>query len=532
MVAGMKRVIKQAIRIIKTRNHSCIFMLFFLLFCLESRLSLDGYELEFFLSAMNIYHGNGPALAPGFKGCPGIPDTTGTPVFPRQNFLQSYLSVPLYAIGAYFWGEQPTIPGREGTYWDLPWGPLIIVSMLNPLLSAGIVIFVFLLLKYFEPARTSHIRSAVLFGLTTMIWPYAGLGLEVVQTFFLTATVWSILTFQATNRISYIFLSTIYMMVLINCKKSSIIFLIPLSVYLTILIIRRFRLRTSHAIIIFSVFAIIAALFMTITLSIKLSHDPHYWAHIISRVRDTGFPSIDIVFGLTISPSEGLFIFNPLLFFAISGWMVFWKKHRGESILFGSLVIVLMIAIWRLPYLLIDEEWGPRYLHAILPFLWIMGNTGLFRERTGGAKTWFTILLILSIYIQLSGSLFLGFKVMDAVINLPVADYTIATFTPSLSQIYLASYFFKSTIHRYLTGSSLDFTHISFNAYSGLGAIPNVHVLNLKTYDHPVGALFTIRWVLGEMGYHVWPEPLILLTTLSLIGIIIFLLFRLSRPYI
>jgi len=74
-----------------------LFFLFFSLFFLGTRYNLDGYELEYVLSAMNIYHGGGPELAPGYHDLPGIKDTNlDRPVYPRQNFLQAYLSVPFY----------------------------------------------------------------------------------------------------------------------------------------------------------------------------------------------------------------------------------------------------------------------------------------------------------------------------------------------------------------------------------------------------------------------------------------------------
>ncbi len=108
--------------------------------------------------------------------------TEETVIYPRQNILQTYLSVPFYAVGALLFGEQPTLPDKTG-YWKLPWGPVTCVSMLNPMLAALLAVLV---ATHFEGSRSVaapyHRIVAVLFGITSMNWHYGALGMEVVQT--------------------------------------------------------------------------------------------------------------------------------------------------------------------------------------------------------------------------------------------------------------------------------------------------------------------------------------------------------------
>jgi len=483
-----------------------IFVLFTGLFCLGTRFNLDGYELEYVLSARNILHHGSPALATGFSGLPGIHDTTGDkPVYPRQNYLQSYISLPFYAIGAFLFGEGPTIPGQGG-FWDLPWGPVATVALVNPIVSAGTVLLVFLIIGEFGINRRRSAYFSVLFGLTTMIWPYAGLGMEPFQTFVLTLAVFAAIRYKNTLYNRYLVLALVSILLLPACKKYGVIFMPPVLISLLISLngkygFRNWKFPAIIGLTFLSGLAIVTAGWMH-----RLSTEPDYLKHLFSRFEGTGFPSIDVVYGLLISPGEGLFPFNPILIFGVAGWILFFQKHRHEAILFGGLAGILLVAIWRLPYLLIDEEWGPRYLHTILPLLFIAGYESILKPRKGLVKTLFICVVILSMGIQILGVLFLGFSMLDAGIQMGTEDMNTMVFTPSVSQIAIAGKCLVSTINRYINQYSLIIEHRVYRNYSGLGGESRIQLKSLRGFDQPAGALYTARWVLGEVGYNVWPE--------------------------
>lgn len=511
-----------------------IFILFFILYLLGTRYNLGGYELEYVLSAMNVFHGKGPSMAPGFEGCPGVfyfgsgPENT---TFPRQNLLQTYLSVPFYALGAVLLGEKPTIPER-GLFWELPWGPLLTVAFLNPLLSAGIVVLVILISLDFGIAPPHHYRLGILTGLSTMLWPYAGIGMEVIQTFFLMLTIWIVLRFQRTGKMRYLMLAALCMILLPNCKKYSFIFLIPIFLYLISGIPNRsgFSCKMCMESFIFASVSVIGGLSIcAVSLGFKMYSDPGYLEHLLEKLHSQGPPLVDMLMGLTLSPSEGLFVFNPILIFAVAGWRDFSRQYRREAILFITITVILLAALSRIPYLLIDEEWGPRYLHMLIPLLMVAGASTLLKERKGIAKFFFILILVVSIAFQMIGTLFLGYKVLDSMVAMGIPDFTATVFTPSLSQLYVTGLCFVSTIHRYVTYESLDLEHTLYKLYCGGISPEEKMTINLSTYDQPVGGLFTARWVLAEKGFNVWPESWMFIITLILMIVIAGGLFYLSR---
>ncbi|MCD4653197.1 hypothetical protein K8T06_04620 [bacterium] len=507
-----------------------IFLLLFVLYLTGTRFCMDGYELEYVLSAMNVYNGNGPSMAAGFEGCPGISDTTGDkPIYPRQNLLQTYLSVPFYAVGALLFGEEPTISDR-GKYWDLPWGPVVLISLMNPLLAALTAILVALIALNLGISSPNHYCLALLFGLSTMMWHYAGLGMEVLQTAVLTATVWGAIRFRFTGKLKFLIITLILILALPNCKKHSAIFVLPLLIYLIWSIYRHSPEKANRIVLAVSTVGLLGTLIMMGSMIMRFRADPNLFSHLLGSLLSGGFKSIDLIFGLTLSPGEGLLVFNPLLWFAIPAWGVFYRKHKAEALLFMGLSGILLIVLWRIPYVLIDEEWGPRYLLVILPLMFVAGASGILKRRTRTMKTIFIVVLIISILINWVSSLYLGFKVLDAALSMGISDYFSLVFTPSLSQIWLALTCFISHLNWIFTGHHLELTHKEFSGYTGIGGQNVILRQDLDSYDYPSGGVFVIRWVLSESGIHFLTPKLALLfkllTDFILLGLASIFLFR------
>ena len=498
------------------RRLVAIFFLLFSLYFLNTRFSLDGYELEYVLSAMNVFHGNGPALAPGFTNCPGIAATDGDQlVYPRQNLIQTYLSVPFYAVGAFIFGEAPTIPGRGG-YWNLPWGPVMTVSMLNPLLAALLAILVALLARDLGIQPPGNYVVAVLYGITSMNWHYAALGMEVVQTSVMMSAIWAAVRFRRTGKIPWLILASTLVFVLPNCKKISFIFILPIIGYLIWSIFQLHVKIARHALSIIGIGMIAGCVAMTWSMFSRFHSDPNLFPHFLRMYLDTGQNKLDLIFGLILSPGEGLLVFNPLIWFALPAWPDFYRKFRSEAVMFMGLAVILIIMLLVIPYVLIDEEWGPRYLFPLLPLFYIIGSRGFLKKRTGSMKKVFIFILILSIAIQWLSSMYLGFKMLDIPLSMGVSDYLITAFIPSMSQIWLAATCFVSHLHHLARGESLIFEHREYSTYIGLGGFYKVLRQDLDSFDYPSGGLFTVRWVLSEKGVHGLSPWMALILKLSL----------------
>lgn len=488
------------------RRMVALFLLLFGLYYSGTRFCLDGYELEYVLSAMNIYHGNGPAMAPGFNTCPGIHDTDGdVPVYQRQNYLQSYLSAPFYAVGAIVFGEEPTIPDR-GMYWEIPWGPVATVAMLNPLLAALTAILVGLMAGCFGLKPGQQVALAAMFGLTTMMWHYAGLGMEVMQTAAVTTAAYMVIKYRQTGLWHWLIPSLVAIAAVPNCKKYSAVFILPIVIYLIWSILQHHRKRGLWIAFIVILTSVIGFMLMVAGVIHRFHHDPNLFPHLLRTFTSGGFSSLDLAYALTISPGEGILIFNPLLFFAVTAWSGFYRRHRAEALLFIGLVFIPLIVLWKVPHVLIDEEWGPRYLLVTLPFLFVAGYRGLFRNRQGSMKTIFIIIIIMSILVNWVGSLVLGFKVLDAAMHMGVPDYMTLVFTPSVSQIWLSIQCVASQIHYQFTGRHLEISYRQFKTYTGLGGRYETHRLSLKHFDNLAGGVFVVRWVMSEAGTH-WLTP-------------------------
>lgn len=477
-------------------------ILLFSLYSTSTRFSLDGYELEYVLSAMNVYHGNGPAMAPGFNDCPGIwPTDIESRVYPRQNLLQTYLSVPFYALGAALAGEGPTIEGRGGV-WELPWGPVAAVSLLNPLCAAFLALLVGLACKEMGVQPPGHAVVAVIYGVTTMNWHYGALGMEVVQTTILMFAVWAAIRYRFTGKTPWLILSILLLPALANTKKISFLFVFPVVIYL----VWSLSLHRKKAASIAAATVILAAVtgigVMIWSMMIRFHAEPDLFQHFLRSYLSGGFKTADLVFALLVSPGEGLLIFNPMLWFAIPAWLAFYQKYRPESRLFLGNFLLLLLVIRIIPYVLIDEEWGPRYLFVILPMAFIAGAGGLLKNRKKTARTCFIAMLIASLVLQWLSSMYLGFQMLDIPLKMGVTDYMVMVFTPSLSQIGLTITSFVSYMRYLVTGESLVLHHRQYHEYTGKGGAYTVLRQDLEGLDRPSGGWFIVRWVLSEKGHH------------------------------
>jgi hypothetical protein len=137
---------------------------------------------------------------------------------------------------------------------------------------------------------------------------------------------------------------------------------------------------------------------------------PPYYA--ASRL---GSPTIgEALAGTLISPSRGLFIFSPILLYAIAG--IYLKHHKDGFDLLDGALIVILVAQWFV-IATFDHWWGghsfgPRFFADVMPFLIyflipgllsIQSNEGSLQTRTGLAGV-YALLLLVSVLIQYRGA--------------------------------------------------------------------------------------------------------------------------------
>ncbi len=75
--------------------------------------------------------------------------------------------------------------------------------------------------------------------------------------------------------------------------------------------------------------------------------------------------------GHLISPARGLFIYSPVLLFALPGFVLAWRDRteRPLHLAYAAIVVLILIAISLFPAWWAGHSFGPRYMIDVLPFL-------------------------------------------------------------------------------------------------------------------------------------------------------------------
>ena len=106
--------------------------------------------------------------------------------------------------------------------------------------------------------------------------------------------------------------------------------------------------------------------------------------------------------GVLISPSRGLFVFTPVLLFALPAALRAWRSPLYAALAAGSLGVILLTAKWRIWWG--GHSFGPRLLTDILPILVVFlalswRSIAASRVRLAG----FAVAAVLSVYVQVLG---------------------------------------------------------------------------------------------------------------------------------
>jgi len=116
-------------------------------------------------------------------------------------------------------------------------------------------------------------------------------------------------------------------------------------------------------------------------------------------------PLLQGLSGLLFSSGESLFLFSPILIFAIAGVPLFWQQFKAEAALIFALIVsnLFIFALWY------DWRgglaWGPRFLVPLTPLL-IISMLPLFSDWVfvrGGWRRWaFISIALVSVGVQVA----------------------------------------------------------------------------------------------------------------------------------
>ena len=281
--------------------------------------------------------------------------------------LQAVLQVPFYGLG---WvGDQILFDGEEKH------ARVLLVLAFQCVITALQAVLLFDLLRLMGLGERKALLFALLYGLSTMAFPYSSLGMEPLMILTLMAAYYFLYRFARERHDRHAVLAGISAGAMVISKTYAALFLLPLTVYLLAILwfsatsrtsAERFRAAVRPAASFFAPSAAGVALLMV--------------DNFLKRggFGDSGYA---IEYGLEYIPrnllallagsGSSIFLYNPVCLLAIPAFAYLVREHRRESWGIAALIAVPTAYFCSLapPMTFHDEVYGPRYLLPLAPFL-------------------------------------------------------------------------------------------------------------------------------------------------------------------
>jgi D-glycero-D-manno-heptose 1,7-bisphosphate phosphatase len=279
--------------------------------------------------------------------------------------------------------------------------PDLALSFEPILLTAALMTIVFLWLRKFCPPPTALVLTlAGAFG--TMIWPYAYIGLETKQSFFVLLSGYLGLARGKIRGWPRLVLFAVLCAFALTVKSTGVI-MWPAIAYLFYV---QFRDDWKHRW--GQLLTLTAIVIAMCAINVVLRN--FYWGPLGGSsalggwVIQSGFQIFTNVIGLFGSPAKGLFVFAPILILILWAIPRAFRANRDLAI-FASLILVCTIGFLSILTYTTDETWGTRYLHVtIAPLLLCIGAA--WPRLMWRVHLPFTVLAVLGIVISFLGAFF------------------------------------------------------------------------------------------------------------------------------
>ncbi len=238
-----------------------------------------------------------------------------------------------------------------------------LVAIQPCLFTAAMVMLVFVWVRRVQGDAAWAFLIALLTGFTTLLWPYAYIGLETTQSFFLLLAGYIALEWRPVTSWPRSILFALVAAAAV-ASKSTGTFLIPATAFLIYSAYCK-RFRPLHIWKLTTVVCLVIAIFV-----VNAHYRAFFWAAsggtrgflAIFAVPDPiyFFSNLVSFFG---SPNKGLLFFCPSLLLALAALQVTFRTHRDLTI-FATLILLSLAGGFSLLIDWSDETWGPRYLHS------------------------------------------------------------------------------------------------------------------------------------------------------------------------
>jgi hypothetical protein len=313
------------------------------------------------------------ALAPGTTGGRGyVPEDMQSGL----GLLASFNAwVKGRAVPPVMWTRHGPVP----ILLDLPFiklgklfiSPDFVLSLQPLLLTAALLAFVYLWLrKLCTPGMSLLLTLIGAFG--TMLWPYAYIGLETKQAFFVLLAGYLGLARGKLRTWPQLLLFSMICGLAISVKSIGLVLAPPIAYLVYIQFQRDWRSHWKQAL---TVMCIITGVWVLNAIGWSFHFAPYgggvhsLWGWTTNSL----FQFFANVIGLFGSPTKGLFVFAPVLLFGIYAVPRALRTHQ-ETAIFGLLVTACTVAFESILIVTADEVWGPRFMHVtVAPILVIIG---------------------------------------------------------------------------------------------------------------------------------------------------------------
>ncbi len=500
----------------------CFLLMLFVLYVWSSRMGIDGYELEYLLSTDNLIRSGSFFMSVEPSGVPGVlerhPETS---VLPRHNLFQVFLTVPFYLAGAPF--NHLFKPAETGLL-ALPMGSLIVVSLLNPLLTVLSVILLYLIVRTLNYKESTCRLIAVLYSVATMAWPYAVIGMEPLQTALMLMSFLCFLYLARNINLTNSCILAVSLTALMHTKVSAPMVALPTAVAGFILLLRRWKQHKTE-LFVYTVILCLSGAVWFILYQIRKQgiYSPGFFANFNLALIPRN------IIGMLFSPGKSLFIYNPVLVFALAGIPVFFRKHRYFSIILWMTAIATLVLTACWDWALVEESWGPRYLMPLVPILMISGISSFdLTNRKRGFIILFAVITLISVLIQFPGVIYSNASLMRSVQNQDIAIVDLTVWTPDLSPIPVGWHLISNGIRSGFGYSSKSWQWLYYKGLVGQGAKPVMVAFETNHWNRPFPAIFIIARYMQrtDSSAHLeYPDPPVIfpiwiLVTLCLLAFI------------
>ncbi len=317
---------------------------------------------------------------------------------------QSLVEVPFYLLHHLVWGPYPYEKGTVSESDANRISELVLLFLCPSIISAIGCVIVFCMGRRLGYSERSSILLSLLYGLGTMVWPYAkSLSSDTTLNVAILGSVFAAVSYVKSYSKYWLAVSGACLGFAIITKAISIVVVPPIIFYAMI----ASRSKASRLDILLYFMPPLMAF-----VGFQLWHNVIRYGSFWQFGYQLGWGALGFstplyvgMWGLFASPGKSFFLYSPVAILGLASAWQFYRKRKPEALLFLGIIILITLphALWCL--WAGDWAWGPRFLLTITPFMILPAGTFFEQwQKKSNLRRRVTILLIIfSIVIQLLG---------------------------------------------------------------------------------------------------------------------------------